>query len=122
MENFLTEQECDDILRITTSPSPPAGVGRVIRLESRLSESNKSNNEGTAVRLSTTWYVRYGAPQVAPLLRSLLQLLPDIQLEQLEEISLCGIWVKVRGLDGMRMRYQWKKLRLKQVGNELLQF
>jgi len=87
VDNFLTEPECDDIMRITISP-PPAGVGRVIRLESRLSESNKANNEGTAVRLSTTWYVRYGSPQVAPLLRSLLQLLPDIQLEQTEEVQL----------------------------------
>ena len=87
VDNFLTEQECNDILRITISP-PPAGVGRVIKLESRLSESNKSNNEGTAVRRSTTWYVRYGAPQVAPLLRSLMQLLPDIQLEQTEEVQL----------------------------------
>ena len=87
VDNFLTEQECDDIRRITISP-PPAGVGRVIKLESRLSESNKSNNQGTAVRLSTTWYVRYGAPQVAPLLRSLMQLLPDIQLEQTEEVQL----------------------------------
>ena len=87
VDNFLTEQECDDIRRITIFP-PPAGVGRVIKLESRLSESNKSNNQGTAVRLSTTWYVRYGAPQVAPLLRSLMQLLPDIQLEQTEEVQL----------------------------------
>jgi hypothetical protein len=87
VDNFLTEQECDDILRITISP-PPAGVGRVIKLESRMSESNKANNKGTAVRLSTTWYVRYGAPQVAPLLRSLLHLLPDIQLEQTEEVQL----------------------------------
>eukprot|EP00984_Skeletonema_dohrnii_P020905 scaffold10301_cov115-Skeletonema_dohrnii-CCMP3373.AAC.1 len=44
VDNFLTEQECDDIRRITISP-PPAGVGRVIKLESRLSESNKSNNQ-----------------------------------------------------------------------------
>ena len=34
------------------------------------------------------WYVRYGAPQLAPLLRSLLQLLPEIQLEQMEEVQL----------------------------------
>ncbi len=87
VDNFLTEQECNDILRITISP-PPAGVGRVIKLESRLSESNKSNHQGTAVRRSTTWYVRYGAPQVAPLLSSLMQLMPDIQLEQTEELQL----------------------------------
>lgn len=86
VDNFFTEQECDDIRRITISP-PPAGVVRVIKLKSRLSES-KSNNQGTAVRLSTTLYVRYGAPQVAPLLRSRMQLLPDIQLEQTEEVQL----------------------------------
>ena len=46
VDNFFTEQECDDIRRITISP-PPAGVVRVIKLKSRLSES-KSNQMGRA--------------------------------------------------------------------------
>lgn len=87
VDDFLTETECNEVMRLTISP-PPAGVGRVIKIGSRLSESNKSNHESTAVRLSTTWYVRFGSPQVAPLLRGVLQLLPNIRLEQVEEIQL----------------------------------
>jgi hypothetical protein len=87
VDNFLSDQECNEILKLQ-EVSPPPGAGRVLRMESRLSDSNKERSGGTAVRSSTTWYVRYGAPAVVPLLRSLLQLLPDVQLGQCEEIQL----------------------------------
>ena len=113
VDNFFTEQECDDIRRITISP-PPAGVVRVIKLKSRLSES-KSNNQGTAVRLSTTLHVRYGA-------HFRLRCMSDMELHKWhlcyvvgcsycqifnwnrrKKCSLYGTWEMGRDLDGMRM-------------------
>ena len=117
VDNFFTEQECDDIRRITISP-PPAGVVRVIKLKSRLSES-KSNNQGTAVRLSTTLYVRYGAPQVAPLLRSRMQLFPDIQLEQTEEVQLVRYMGDGQGFGWHEDALSEQEATRMQGGNEL---
>jgi hypothetical protein len=87
IDNFLSDHDCDELLKLQ-NVSPPPGAGRVIKMESRVSDSNKERNVGTAVRSSTTWYVRYGAPAVAPLLRALLELLPDVQVEQCEEVQL----------------------------------
>jgi hypothetical protein len=87
VDNFISDQECDDILKLQ-DVSPPPGTGRVIKIESRVSDSNKERSGPTAVRSSTTWYVRFGAPAVKPLLRALLKLLPDVKLEQCEEIQL----------------------------------
>ena len=120
VDNFFTEQECDDIRRITISP-PPAGVVRVIKLKSRLSES-KSNDQGTAVRLSTTLYVRYGAPQVAPLLRSRMQLLPDIQLEQTEEVQLVRYMGEGQGFGWHEDALSEQEATRMQGGNELRHF
>lgn len=87
VDNFMSDNECDEILKLQ-DVSPPPGSGRVIRIESRVSDSNKERSGTTAVRSSTTWYVRFGAPAVKPLLRALLQLLPDVKLEQCEEVQL----------------------------------
>ena len=87
IDNFLSDRECDDVLELQ-GVSPPTGAGRVIRIESRLSDANRSRSASTAVRSSTTWYARYGAPAVAPLIRGLLALLPHVALEQLEEVHL----------------------------------
>lgn len=85
VDGFLTDEECDDALQLT-NVSPPPGVGRVIKMESRLSDSNKSR--GVATRSSTTWYVRYAADALAPLLDGISILLPRVALEQLEEVQL----------------------------------
>jgi len=87
IDDFLSSQECSEALACTNE-SPPPHVGRVIKLESRLSDSNKSRSSSTALRLSTTWYVRYAAPPLKPLLRGLLELLPNVALEQVEEVQL----------------------------------
>ena len=88
VDNFLTKSECHQILQLQNTDSLPQGAGRVIKVHSRLSESNKENNAETSFRSSTTYYVRYGAPAVAPLLKGLLELFPDITIEQLEEVQL----------------------------------
>lgn len=85
VDDFLTDVECDAVLELA-NVSPPPGVGRVIKIESRLSDSNKMR--ASASRSSTTWYVRYAAAAVAPLLNGLLELLPKVALEQLEEVQL----------------------------------
>mmetsp|Transcript_31388 Transcript_31388/g.66851 ORF Transcript_31388/g.66851 Transcript_31388/m.66851 type:complete len:375 (-) Transcript_31388:192-1316(-) len=88
VDGFLTDAECDEVLRLT-DVSPPPFVGRVIRIESRLSESNKSSStSSTVLRLSTTWYVRYAAAALSPLLRGLRKLLPNVALERVEEVQL----------------------------------
>ena len=87
IDNFLSDKECDDILKLQ-NVSPPPGAGRVIKMESRISHSNLERSGGTAIRSSTTWYVRYGAPQIKPLLKNLLHLLPNVKLEQCEEVQL----------------------------------
>ena len=82
VDNFLTEAECNATLQLTTQQLP-ADAGRVIRLESRsYAEADHTN------RLSTTWYVRYGCAAVAPLLNSLVTLLPNVRLKQVEEVQL----------------------------------
>lgn len=87
IDNFLSDDECDNILTLQ-SVSPPAGAGRVIKMESRISHSNLKRSGSTAVRSSTTWYVRYGAPQIKPLLNNLLRLLQSVKLEQCEEVQI----------------------------------
>ncbi|KAL7552777.1 hypothetical protein ACHAWF_016021 [Thalassiosira exigua] len=87
VDDFLTDAECDEVLKLQ-SVSPPPGAGRVIKIESRLSDANERDDAATAVRRSTTWYVRYGAPAATPLLEGLLALLPSVRLEQLEEVQL----------------------------------
>mmetsp|Transcript_22830 Transcript_22830/g.40712 ORF Transcript_22830/g.40712 Transcript_22830/m.40712 type:complete len:366 (+) Transcript_22830:212-1309(+) len=85
VDDFLTDKECDAALQLK-NVSPPPGVGRVIKVESQLSDSNKSR--GGSTRTSTTWYVRYAADALAPLLDGLSELLPKVALEQVEEVQL----------------------------------
>lgn len=87
IDNFLTEEECDNLLSMT-NVSPPQGAGRVIQMESRTSASNRVRSGDTSLRRSTTWYVRYAAPQVVPLLRAAADLLPSISVKQMEEVQL----------------------------------
>ncbi|KAL9186440.1 hypothetical protein ACHAXT_005678 [Thalassiosira profunda] len=87
VDDFLSDKECDDLLALQ-NVSPPPGAGRVLKMESRLSDANKARSGATAVRCSTTWYARYAAPAVVPLLRRLLELLPDVALQQVEEVQL----------------------------------
>ena len=93
VDNFLSDVDCTKMLELQ-SVSPPMGAGRVIKIESRLSDSDSDSDSNTSrsnshhVRSSTTWYARYGAPAVAPLLSGLLALLPNVALEQLEEVQL----------------------------------
>lgn len=46
IDNFLTEEECDNLLSMT-NVSPPQGAGRVIQMESRTSASNRVRSGAT---------------------------------------------------------------------------
>ena len=100
VDNFLTKIECQDILQLTKQQLP-SDAGRVIRLESRTTATtssastnttsnirNRNRNRNRNKRISTTWYVRYGCSAVAPILNELLKLLPQVNLNQIEEIQL----------------------------------
>lgn len=51
-------------------------------------DSTASTNAEDNHRISTTWYVRYGCDAVAPPLSGLSNLLPKINVEQVEEVQL----------------------------------
>lgn len=84
VDDFLTQAECDNILQLTTHQLPP-DAGRVIQLTSKVVSSRTYKPQ---TRQSTTWYVRYGCKALAPLFHGLSQLLPEVQLNQMEEVQL----------------------------------
>mmetsp|Transcript_40993 Transcript_40993/g.49254 ORF Transcript_40993/g.49254 Transcript_40993/m.49254 type:complete len:170 (+) Transcript_40993:119-628(+) len=87
IDGFLTEEECEAVLRLTHQSLPP-DAGRVIRLQSRSGNANNTKRAASSNRFSTTWYVRYACAAVQPLLRSLSRLLPTTPLNQVEEVQL----------------------------------
>ena len=92
VDDFITDKECEEVLRLTTA-QPPPDAGRIIQIESRSyadgrDDSSASTNAEDNHRISTTWYVRYGCDAVAPLLSGLSNLLPKINVEQVEEVQL----------------------------------
>ena len=92
VDDFISDKECDEVLRLTTA-QPPPDAGRIIQIESRSyadgrDDSSPPTNAENNHRISTTWYVRYGCDAVAPLLSGMSNLLPKINVEQVEEVQL----------------------------------
>ncbi|GMH93626.1 hypothetical protein TrST_g2919 [Triparma strigata] len=94
VDDFLSSSECAQLMRLTTTDLP-GDAGRIIKINSQ-TESGLSIKQ----RISTTWYVRFGIKIVAPLLKKVLDLLPSINLNNLEELQL------VRYL-GQREGFAW---------------
>ena len=107
VHDFISDKECEEVLRLTTA-QPPPDAGRIIQIESRSysygrDDSSASTNVEDNHRISTTWYVRYGCDAVAPLLSGLSNLLPKINVEQVEEVQLVRYAGSGQGFGGTRM-------------------